>query len=446
MTYRATLALLAVALASGPLFAARPVARWDVVPYQRVSGVFKVGVVAFHESSVNVLFKVDGRKKWSAKRPTKNDRTGVEEYVFPFDPVKCRCKPGPVTLSATATSEGGESYDLPDLVLYADPNGDLGSRKVVYVDPVKGNDFADATRDAPVKTLGMGIKKAEDGGTVMLAAGRYRLDKIGIGKRREYWTTVQPAPGVDGSEVKVEGGRPVTDKLRFRDVDIFAKIGPDANLAIYVGEGRHPLFAWFDGCRMYNSEGRGSGRSMPFGNRLMAYVTGGRTSDVTHGPRCELVRNHTVEKITGSAFSGSNALIANCKVSDIDSDGSGVIASVLYEAQIQYPRWVDNVILFNVEADNCKSRGLVGSRLRDSAFVNVKFATAARDEGNLTRFSLGLDNVIFRNVEISGQDWIWVDNEFGLENVEPKDVVMENVKVDNYQGCDVSGFAGIRKK
>ena len=88
------------------------------------------------------------------------------------------------------------------------------------------------------------------------------------------------------------------------------------------------------------------------------------------------------------------------------------------------------MILFNVEADNCKSRGLVGSRLRDSAFVNVKFATAARDEGNLTRFSLGLDNVIFRNVEISGQDWIWVDNEFGLENVEPKDVVMENVKVD----------------
>ena len=104
------------------------------------------------------------------------------------------------------------------------------------------------------------------------------------------------------------------------------------------------------------------------------------------------------------------------------------------------------MILFNVEADNCKSRGLVGSRLRDSAFVNVKFATAARDEGNLTRFSLGLDNVIFRNVEISGQDWIWVDNEFGLENVEPKDVVMENVKVDNYRGCDVSGFAGIRKK
>ena len=37
-------------------FGARPVARWDVVPWQRVSGVFNAGVVAFHESGVKVEF------------------------------------------------------------------------------------------------------------------------------------------------------------------------------------------------------------------------------------------------------------------------------------------------------------------------------------------------------------------------------------------------------
>ena len=36
------------ALAAGQAYAARPVARWDVVPHQRISGVFNAGVVAFH--------------------------------------------------------------------------------------------------------------------------------------------------------------------------------------------------------------------------------------------------------------------------------------------------------------------------------------------------------------------------------------------------------------
>ena len=42
--------------------AARPVARWDVVPYQRIDGVFKAGVVAFHDEGVQVVFEVAGKK------------------------------------------------------------------------------------------------------------------------------------------------------------------------------------------------------------------------------------------------------------------------------------------------------------------------------------------------------------------------------------------------
>ena len=44
--------LLLSAVLAGAAFAARPIARWDVVPYQRISGTFKAGVVAFHEKSV----------------------------------------------------------------------------------------------------------------------------------------------------------------------------------------------------------------------------------------------------------------------------------------------------------------------------------------------------------------------------------------------------------
>jgi hypothetical protein len=44
----------------GERAAARPVARWDVVPDQRVSGVFRAGVCAFHEDGVRVAFSLNG--------------------------------------------------------------------------------------------------------------------------------------------------------------------------------------------------------------------------------------------------------------------------------------------------------------------------------------------------------------------------------------------------
>ena len=66
---------------------ARPVARWDVIPHQRIEGVFKAGVVAFHEDGVKVVFDVAG-KKFTAENPKLNDRTGVWEYYVPINAAK----------------------------------------------------------------------------------------------------------------------------------------------------------------------------------------------------------------------------------------------------------------------------------------------------------------------------------------------------------------------
>lgn len=441
---RPFVAAVAAALVAGPLFAARPVARWDVVPYQRVTDVFKVGVVAFHESGVKVVFKVGGRKKWMAKRATKNERTGVEEFVFPFNPKGL--KSGPVTLGATAVSDGGEEYELPDLVLYADPKSELGSRAEVWADIANGDDYADGGKGSPVRTLGAAIKRAGDGGTVYLKKGKYVLHRIGIGKKRQYWTHVTAAPGTDGKDVILEGGRPATDKLAFRDVDVCIGVKSGENLAVYVGEGKIPVHAWFDNCRIYNRNGRSSGRSVPFGNGLVAFVTGGTTRDITHGPRCPLIRNHSVETVARGAFSCGSTLIVNCKVRDIDPEGSDIVAPIFYEGYERPPKWVSDTILFNVEATECRSRGLVGSRLRDSAFVNVSFSAAGRDDSSFTRFSLGLENVLFRKVSIGNQDWMWVEKEYGLVDPRPRDVVLDGVKVERFVGFDVSGLDGIRRK
>ena len=110
--------LAAVAAASGMAEAARPIARWDVVPHQRIDGVFKAGIVAFHEDGVEVEFDIAGRK-FVADAPLLNDRTGVWEFYVPIDVSKL--PDGPISIKATATSLGSapESFKLPELPLYA---------------------------------------------------------------------------------------------------------------------------------------------------------------------------------------------------------------------------------------------------------------------------------------------------------------------------------------
>ena len=104
-----TLVAAVAAMAAGQAFAARPVARWDVVPHQRISGVFNAGVVAFHEDGVKVTFDVGGRK-FTAEEPKLNARTGVWEYFVPIDAAKL--PDGPVAVKAVATTLGSAPADI----------------------------------------------------------------------------------------------------------------------------------------------------------------------------------------------------------------------------------------------------------------------------------------------------------------------------------------------
>ena len=66
--------------------AARPVAQWDVVPYQRLKEPFKAGAVAFYDKPFYVEFTVNGKKAAKVDKPTLNDRTKVVEHWFTIDP------------------------------------------------------------------------------------------------------------------------------------------------------------------------------------------------------------------------------------------------------------------------------------------------------------------------------------------------------------------------
>lgn len=432
---KSALILLSAAI-SAAAYAGRPVAKWDVVPYQRVAGVFKAGVVAFHEKSLKVEFTVDGKPAFVAERPTLNDRTGVWEFVFPFDASKHA--DGPVSLGAKAVAEGGESFALPPLALYANQGKTQGSATIAWVDPKDGNEFSTGlSRDQAVKTIKQAVAKAGDGGTVYLLPGDYQARMIGGGKVRKYWTLLTPAPGVERSQVRFSRGRTGTDKLLFRNVELYCDCS-DGDSAIILGEGGKSV-AWFDNCRFYNKQGRYGGNTTLFGNRLHAFITGGVTEDIGNGPCCEFVRGHQVRNIACDAFTYNGCLVVNSTVDGIDA-GTTVFDPDLFNGFAVAPKWCSDNILYNVKGLNCKCKGISGQCLRDSAFVNVVVHGTGGDIV-YSRFSENMENVLFAHLSLVDQKWQWMQTKNGRGDFKPSGVRFFNClfkAMDGYEKGDGS--------
>src|SRR5579862_715287 len=65
----------------------KPMARWDMVPYEAVEDDFNVGVVAFHIDGIDrVEFSVDGGKWLAVRESSLNPQTGVVEYFVTLHP------------------------------------------------------------------------------------------------------------------------------------------------------------------------------------------------------------------------------------------------------------------------------------------------------------------------------------------------------------------------
>lgn len=411
-------------------FAGLPIARWDVIPYQRVDGVFKAGVCAFHEDGVKVEFSVNGKKMYTAEKPILNDRTGVWEYTFPFDTSKFA--DGPVALNARAITLGSEpeSYDLPELSLFANSGKSLNVDSVVWADSENGDDANDGAESAPVKTLAAAFRKVKIGGTVYLKKGLY--DPNGLGAtNRIYWTTIAAAPGVKRDDVEISHGRPVADKLRFRGVTLFCDNDTGRYCTILDGVNGSTC-CWVDDCKMYNKKGRWSANANTFGNGMHAYVTGGETTEMTNGTGGSIIRDHKVYRISSDVWSGSERLVVNSHCWDVDPGTTGAHPD-FFQSYAPAPKWTKNVILYNVSGYDCRSQGLFGMRLRDSAFVNVSFQTTVKMH---TQWGLEMENVVFAHITLIDQAWLWRGKEGDKGSYAPTDVRVLNcvlAKMDAYK-------------
>ena len=192
--------------------ATRPVAAWDVVPFQVFDKPFHVGVVAFHETGCKVEFTVraggaDGpARTQTIENPTLNSQSNVWEYWFALDPHALPDGPVEVRAKVIPLGEGMIVRELAALTLYANGRGSLKFGAPVWVDCDQGDDAADATEAKPLKTLAAAIRKSPDGGTIYLKAGKgYSAHALEGGFQRTYWTVDRGGPG---RETRRRRGRP----------------------------------------------------------------------------------------------------------------------------------------------------------------------------------------------------------------------------------------------
>lgn len=423
MRFTSAFAALAALLVLPAFAALRPVAHWDVVPYQRISKPFQAGVVAFYDKPIKVVFSVNGKNVAEADKAALNPRTKIEEYSFILDPAKYSAddlKDRILELGAKVIATDGTSHTLPPTVLYWDVDGKTGSKKIIWLDPKDGIDYSDGSKEHPVKTMKQAYKRAGDGGTVyLMIPGWYTVERIARGGNAKYWTTVQPAPGLSRKDIRIKGGRTGCHKLHIKDANIYSDILDGKNYAL--GGADATSVCWLEDCIVRDKNGHSAGRSYTFGNKLIGYVTGGATTEMGDGACGKLVRNHVIKTISGDAFTGSNFLAINCRVDEIDSTGV-MDEPAFHRSQGLKGAWMHNIILAKIEATNCKCNGLIGLKLRDSVFSDIKLETTGPEKRYISRYAWEMENVWFNKVNVTGQEWIWFKSNNKSGDFAPTDV------------------------
>jgi hypothetical protein len=272
------------------------IANWDMIPKQIINTTTKVGVVAFHESGVNVTFTINGGSPVTVTAPTYNDQSKVWEYWLTIDPAQYT--DGPLTITATANPDSitGVAKQLPDLILYANSNGSLTNSKVVWADVTNGNDATgNGTIALPFKSIERAFKNVGQGGTVILKAGTYVMSENLANVNYNYWTTVtrdkaDTAPNLGDVKINATAFPAVRfpfvkfDGISFykSNADQTGKAKPDwsAMLDINIAD----RYTWFNNCEFYDIYGKDNRESFLFSANLQNpyyYLTGCYIHDIS---------------------------------------------------------------------------------------------------------------------------------------------------------------------
>ena len=371
---------------------AKAIARWDVIPHQRFTELFSVGVVAFHMNGIKeVQFSLNGGN-WSLTREMSyNPRTKVTEYWVNIDPKTLpqglceiraivipkigipRVLQGrvPVHLKqcpgADAYTQNLSFYNgNHSMFLFADGE-DTYPQPKAWCAPTGNDDTGEVDNlMKPFKTIEGAFKEITithsqtqaNNAVVYLEAGDYKIGAIAgnIPKTELIWATVQPAEGVDKNSVRiietVKTGAFTDEVHLIRYKDLTCQELPPVTDYNYRFKGS---FIWFDSCDLF-----GAGLTVPSvtwsnfawgcGAANAAYATNCFITNTRNGLRdAFFLRNIKYGKISGVMMGANAPFGVNLIANEYNNEGYTPFHGDVVH---WYPKRNDreNFIVYNVQA------------------------------------------------------------------------------------------------
>lgn len=332
-----------------------PIYNWTWVPFERITGTFKLRAAAFERHGQQakpvraVIFSAtDGThtvtqtvESPSIDAAMSADRAPAVEYVASLDPstldqgadITCNFKVVPWVGDAVFDSSTGTAQPTPlvgPITLLCDRTGAYGADTYAVVDPVNGSDPAGVTlADDAGKAVGTGDPTL-GGGTDYLTPARafrairnynanaYGRDDVGggivyvkagsfawlgatisggYGSTPKTWATLKPYPGVARADViltGVSGNTDVSDRVKIEGV----KITTTTN-STFAGI----THRWFHDCEWDSASGA------PVATTGLWYVTHSKLTRFDQGLRPSGTQNCPCALARGNEFAGADCTV-----------------------------------------------------------------------------------------------------------------------------------------
>jgi len=313
-----------------PGYNSKAIARWDVVQWQDFTGIFEVGVVAFHSNGIDrVEFSVEGGPWVSVDKMVFNPRTGVNEYTVALDAadfadgqVEVQAVVYPKTAGKPRVLAGEFSYSTGEgttqrsgehsLVLFANAHGTLPDL-VIELQP--GN-----------YTWGAGPLKP--GSTISNNNGR--------------WIIVRPAPGVSREQVVINSTVYSNPNFQFDKIALHNLTLEGRGLLRYFSASEQQI--WMD-----RVVWTGSGQHVESGVQAeVKWATDSEFSEWQIGPATRFIRGCTYTKM-GEDVVRLHAVVINTLIDGLDRGPTNWHAAVFAN-----PYYHDNRIYYGVTVRNSK--------------------------------------------------------------------------------------------